>query len=70
MKDFVLAALPFIIIGISIAVIIVNVNKNKSKGKETYISEGMSIGMCFGVAVGSVYAEHFGIFLSIGILIS
>ena len=35
MKDFILTALPFIIIGISVAVIIVNSNKNK----ETYISE-------------------------------
>ena len=69
MKDFILAALPFVLIGISIAVIIVNANKNKSKGKETYICEGMSIGMCFGVTVGSLIPEHLGLFLSLGMLI-
>ena len=69
MKDFILAALPFVLTGISVAVIIVNVNKSKSKDKETYICEGMSIGMCFGVAVGSMILEHLGIFLSLGMLI-
>ena len=68
MKDFILAALPFIIIGISVAVIIVNNNKNKNK--ESYISEGMCLGMSFGLLLGSSFAiEHLGIFLSLGMLV-
>lgn len=43
MKDFILAALPFVIMGISFAIIIVNNHKNKNKG--TYTTEGMCLGM-------------------------
>ena len=66
MKDFILTSLPFIIIGISVAVIIVNSNKNK----ETYISEGMCLGMSFGLLLGTSFGnEHIGLFLSLGMLI-
>ena len=53
MKDFILAALPFIIIGISVAIIIVNNKKNKSK--ESYICEGMCFGMSFGLLLGTLF---------------
>ena len=43
MKDFILAALTFVIIGICIVIIVVNNNKNKSKSEKTYICEGMNI---------------------------
>lgn len=71
MKDFILATLPWIIIGISVAIIVVNNNKVKTKktSKETYISEGLCLGMSFGVLLGSLYSEHLGIFLSLGMLI-
>ena len=51
MKDFILASLPWIIIGISVAIIIVNNNKLKTKktSKETYISEGLCLRMSLGV---------------------
>ena len=51
MKDFILATLPWIIIGISVAIIVVNNNKvnTKKTSKETYISEGLCLGMSFGV---------------------
>ena len=64
MRDFILASLPWVICGISIAIIIVNNNKVKTKktSKETYISEGLCLGMCFGVLLGSIYSEHLGIF--------
>lgn len=66
MKDFILAALPFVIMGISVAIIIVNSNKNK----EAYISEGMCLGMSFGLLLGTSFGnEHTGLFLSLGMLI-
>ena len=65
MKDFAFAALPFIIIGICIAIICVN-SKNNEK---TYMSEGLAIGMCFGVAVASALHINFGLEVSIGMLI-
>lgn len=66
MKDFILTSLPFIIIGISVAVIIVNSNKNK----ETYISEGMCLGMSFGLLLSNLFSsEHMGLSLSLGMLI-
>ena len=71
MKDFILAAFPWIIIGISVAIIVVNCNKEKDKNlsKETYLTERMSIGMCLGVSLGSLSSEHLEIFLSLGMLI-
>lgn len=67
-KDFILAALPFIIIGISVAIIIVNNKKNKSK--ESYICEGMCFGMSFGLLLGTLFSsEYLGMFLSMGMLV-
>lgn len=66
MIDFFLAALPFIIIGISVAVIVVNSNNNK----ESYICEGMFLGMSIALLLGTSFAsEHLGIFLSLGMLV-
>ena len=68
MKDFILAALPFVIIGISVAIIIVNINKNKNK--VTYTPEGMCLGMSFGLLLSTLFSsEHMGLFLSLGMLI-
>lgn len=65
MKDFILAALPFVVIGICVAIICA-----KFKGeKKTYCSEGMAIGMCFGVAVSSVFHINYGLGISLGMLI-
>lgn len=66
MKEFILAALPFVVTGVSIAVIVIN---NKSKKEETYISEGMCLGMCFGVSFGCMFTNNLGLFLSLGMLI-
>ena len=65
MKDFILSALPFIIIGICLAFICANGNKYK----QTYCSEGMAIGMCFGVAIASTLHINLGLGISIGMLI-
>ena len=65
MKDFFIAALPFIIIGISLAIICAN-GKNNEK---TYLSEGIAIGMCLGVAIASSLHINLGLGISIGMLI-
>lgn len=43
--------------------------KNKSKDEETYICEEMSINICFGVTVESLFSEHLGLFLRLVMLI-
>lgn len=65
MKDFILAALPFIIIGLCLAVICANFKSEK----KTYCSEGMAIGMCFGVAIASTLNINLGLGISLGMLI-
>lgn len=65
MKDFVLAALPFVIIGICLAIICANFKKEK----KTYCSEGMCIGMCLGVSFSSVFKINMGLGLSLGMLV-
>ena len=64
MKDFVLSALPFVIIGICLAIICANFKEEK----KTYCSEGMAIGMCFGVAIASALHFNLGLGISIGML--
>ena len=65
MKDFILAALPFVVIGICLAIICANYKE----GKKTYCSEGMAIGMCLGVAISSSLNINLGLGISIGMLI-
>ena len=65
MKDFILSALPFVIMGLCLAIIFANLKKEKN----TYCSEGMSIGMCFGVAVSSILKINLGLGISLGMLI-
>lgn len=65
MKDFILAALPFVIIGICLAFIFANYKE----GKKTYCSEGMAIGMCLGVAISSSFHINLSLGISIGMLI-
>lgn len=57
MKEFLMAALPWICMGIVIALFAVNHNiikKEKNNGKEygNYMTEGMCLGMCVGTALG------------------
>ena len=65
MKDFIFAALPFIIIGLCLAVICAN----GEKYKQTYCSEGMAIGMCLGVVMASALHINLSLGISIGMLI-
>ncbi len=62
MKDFITAALPWIIIGIAIALLAVNAGKRK-KG-----DDNMSEGMCIGVALGASGVIDLGLGISLGML--
>lgn len=64
MKDFIRAALPFVICGIAIICLVMNKDK-----KESYIGEGMCLGMCFGSMLGAMYPSYLGLSLSLGMLI-
>lgn len=68
---FLLAALPWITLGIVIAAVVVINSKNrlKEKAEDNYASEGMAIGMCMGVALGSTFFDNTGIGISLGMLI-
>ena len=57
MKEFMMAALPWICIGFAIALFAANhgtAKKAKDSDKEygNYMTEGMCLGMCFGTALG------------------
>ena len=57
MNEFLMAALPWICIGIAIALFAANhgaAKKSKNSDKEygNYMTEGMCLGMCIGTALG------------------
>ena len=66
-----MAALPLVVGGIALAVFFAG-RAEKKKKQETengYEAEGMSLGMCFGAAVGAFFPEHIGVTLSMGMLV-
>lgn len=65
MKGFILAALPYLIIGVCLAIIFAYYKKEK----QTYCSEGMSIGMCLGLVLSTSLKFNIGLGLSLGMLI-
>ena len=71
MRDFIMAALPLVVVGIALAVFFTGrAGKKKKQEKESgYEAEGMSLGMCFGAAVGAIFPEYIGVTLSVGMLI-
>lgn len=69
MKDFILAALPFIVIGVCIAVMAANHGKLKEGKNKNYLGEGMCLGMCFGVAISTALNLNLGLGISLGMLI-
>lgn len=69
MKDFILAALPFIVIGVCIAVMAANHGKLKEGKNKNYLEEGMCLGMCFGVAISTALNLNLGLGISLGMLI-
>lgn len=72
-KDFVLAALPWVVMGVALAVVAVLFAKREKNGKrsvkETYMGEGMALGMLFGVAIGSSGAMELSTGLSLGLML-
>ena len=59
MRDFMMAAVPLVVVGIALAVFFTGrAGKKKKQEKESgYEAEGMSLGMCFGAAVGAIFPE-------------
>lgn len=64
MKDFIEAALPFVLCGIAIICLLMNRNK-----KDTYLCEGMCLGMCFGSMLGAMFTSYLGLTLTLGMLL-
>ena len=71
MRDFIMAAVPLEVVGIALAVFFTGrAGKKKKQEKESgYEAERMSLGMCFGAAVGAIFPEYIGVTLSVGMLI-
>ena len=71
MRDFMMAAVPLVVVGIALAVFFTGrAGKKKKQEKESgYEAEEMSLGMCFGAAVGDIFPEYIGVTLSVGMLI-
>ncbi|MGI6014171.1 MAG: hypothetical protein ACOX7K_07815 [Oscillospiraceae bacterium] len=66
MKDFIMAALPWVTVGISVAILATNAAGKKIKS--SYVIEGMLIGMGIGYAVCALLemSHNFGIGMLIG----
>lgn len=69
MKDFIFAAMPFVIVGICIAIICANAKKEDLKDTKNCLTEGMCIGMCLGVALSTSLQINLGLGVSLGMLI-
>ena len=54
MKDFIEMALPFIIMGVSVVVVCINFKKNK----KNYLTEGMCLGMSFGLMFSNLFETN------------
>ena len=65
------AAMPWIALGLLLAVFCVRAacRKMTQKKKDDYSSEGMSIGMCFGVAMATAFHINTGIGMVLGLAI-
>ena len=69
MKDFIFAALPFVIVGICLALLAANHNRIKDSKEKNHMAEGMCIGMCFGVALATSMHFNLGFGISLGMLV-
>ncbi len=69
MKDFIISALPYVIIGICIAVISADFSRQKTEKEKSYIAEGMCIGISLGVAFSSTFNFNLGLGISLGMLV-
>lgn len=69
MKDFILAALPFVIIGVCVAIIVAHYKTKDAHKKENYLVEGMCVGMCLGLAVSAALHINIGLGIGLGMLV-
>lgn len=74
MKGFILAALPWIIVGLCVAVLAVHASRKRSKGKdgekkENFMVEGMCIGMCVGMCCEANLGFTPGTGMCVGMLV-
>ncbi len=71
MLDFIRAATPWVLIGLSLAVFFAgNANrKPDEKPRGNFGSVGMCIGMCIGTASGSALWNNTGLGISMGMLV-
>lgn len=57
MKGFILAALPWVCIGIAIALCAVNIGGKKEE-QGNFMVEGMCLGMCVGLSIDAAYTTY------------
>lgn len=69
MKDFIFAALPFVVVGICLALLAANQKRIKESEEKNHMTEGMCIGMCFGVALATSMHFNLGLGISLGMLV-
>jgi hypothetical protein len=65
MTDFILAALPWVAIGVSVAILAVGRHRRTAKN---HLTDGMCVGMCIGAALGSTGVFSIGLGISLGML--
>lgn len=64
MTDFIWAALPYILIGLSLAVLFANCRRSE----KSYLTEGMCVGICLGVTLSTSLNLNLGFSISFGML--
>lgn len=69
MKDFIFAAMPFVITGVCVAVLCANGKKEDLGDTKNFLTEGMCIGMCLGVALATSLQMNLGLGISLGMLV-
>lgn len=72
MKDFIMAAFPWVLMGLALVIIFANYSRIKKQTDEkenNYSGEGMCLGMCFGVALSATGLFDLSIGISLGLLV-
>lgn len=74
MREFFMAAVPWVITGLCVAVLAVHTKQNRSKGKdgekkESFMVEGMCIGMCIGMCCEANLGFTPGTGMCVGMLV-
>ncbi len=70
--SFIGTAAPWFAVGLVIVILVVRcaINKRTDKKRdENYSLEGMSLGMCFGLLIGTMFENYVGVGISVGMII-